>query len=303
MGGTPAEAWTSREALDTDTELKARADKEIAEMLSQPEDSRRFPNERGEWEQKNRVVPPDNKGFADGWAKPGLDVSDWKKVTLPGNWEQLGFKSGGVFWIRKDFEAPAEYAGKPFRLDLGWLDEEYDTEYINGVEVGHCEDKAPGFYRGSRSCQAPADLVRPGINTLAIRFVSASPKNGFWQPVASLGLPVADKHSIDKQWLLKEEASFPPVTAQALAERPKPNSRRAVEVSSTLFNGMVAPLIPYTIKGAIWYQGENNAGQAAKYRTLLPLMISDWREGWNLGEFPFYIMQLANFNAPTDDPG
>lgn len=60
-----------------------------------------------------------------------------------------------------------------------------------------------------------------------------------------------------------------------------------------LYNGMIAPLIPYAIKGAIWYQGEANQGRAKQYQTLFPAMISDWRKGWNMGNFPFYFVQIA----------
>jgi sialate O-acetylesterase len=65
-----------------------------------------------------------------------------------------------------------------------------------------------------------------------------------------------------------------------------------------LYNGMIAPLIPYAIKGAIWYQGESNAGNGLEYQTLFPRMISGWREKWNQGDFPFLYVQLANFMAP-----
>ena len=61
---------------------------------------------------------------------------------------------------------------------------------------------------------------------------------------------------------------------------------------------MIAPLIPYAIRGAIWYQGENNAGRGEQYRTLLPLMIHDWRTRWRQGDFPFDIVQLVNFMEP-----
>lgn len=67
------------------------------------------------------------------------------------------------------------------------------------------------------------------------------------------------------------------------------------DVPINLFNGMIAPIIPYGIKGAIWYQGENNAGGAPDYSILLPLMIKDWRTRWGVGDFPFLIVQLANF--------
>ena len=71
---------------------------------------------------------------------------------------------------------------------------------------------------------------------------------------------------------------------------------------ANLYNGMIAPLVPYAIAGAIWYQGESNAGRAYQYRKLLPLMISDWRRAWGY-DFPFYIVQLANFMARKDQPG
>jgi sialate O-acetylesterase len=75
---------------------------------------------------------------------------------------------------------------------------------------------------------------------------------------------------------------------------------------SVLYNGMIAPLVPFGIKGAIWYQGESNAGRAQQYRTLLPTMIGDWRARFGVGNFPFYIVQLANFMGteaqPTDPP-
>ncbi len=64
---------------------------------------------------------------------------------------------------------------------------------------------------------------------------------------------------------------------------------------SVLFNGMIAPVAPFAIKGAIWYQGESNSGRAAQYQKLLPAMIADWRAHWGEGNFPFYIVQLANW--------
>ncbi|MGL6196280.1 MAG: sialate O-acetylesterase, partial [Thermoguttaceae bacterium] len=70
-----------------------------------------------------------------------------------------------------------------------------------------------------------------------------------------------------------------------------------------LYNAMVLPIIKYGIKGAIWYQGETNAGRAYQYRTLFPLMIQNWREEWGQGDFPFYFVQLANFMDEKDEPG
>ena len=65
---------------------------------------------------------------------------------------------------------------------------------------------------------------------------------------------------------------------------------------------MIAPLLPFAIRGAIWYQGESNADRGYQYRTLFPAMITDWREQWGQGDFPFYFVQLANFMAANDEP-
>ena len=71
---------------------------------------------------------------------------------------------------------------------------------------------------------------------------------------------------------------------------------------SVLYNAMIAPLVPYAIRGAIWYQGESNAGRAYQYRTLMPTMIRSWRDAWGQGDFPFYMVQLANFMAIQPEP-
>src|SRR5262249_39496383 len=74
-------------------------------------------------------------------------------------------------------------------------------------------------------------------------------------------------------------------------------------IPTVLYNGMIAPLIPYGIKGAIWYQGESNAGRAYQYRTLFPAMIKNWRDDWKEGDFPFLFVQLAPWGAPGDASG
>ena len=73
--------------------------------------------------------------------------------------------------------------------------------------------------------------------------------------------------------------------------------------TSGLYNAMIHPLVPYAIRGAIWYQGESNADRAYEYRTLFPAMISDWRAAWGQGDFPFLLVQLAPFTAIVREPG
>jgi sialate O-acetylesterase len=85
---------------------------------------------------------------------------------------------------------------------------------------------------------------------------------------------------------------------------PKKGAKNPIEQgsASTLYNGMIHPIINYRIKGAIWYQGESNAGGAYDYRTLFPLMILNWRADWRQGQFPFYYVQLAPYQRVADKP-
>jgi len=83
---------------------------------------------------------------------------------------------------------------------------------------------------------------------------------------------------------------------------PRPANPGNVGTTSTLFNGMINPLLPYAIKGVVWYQGEANAGNSADYSILFPTMIKDWREKWGQGDFPFLFVQLAGYGVPTTDP-
>jgi sialate O-acetylesterase len=301
VGGTPAEAWTWREALSSMPELAERAEKEIAQFQSQDEDNKRFVTERAAWEEKYGVRPPAITDSARLWADPELDTSDWKTVTLPAQWGQLGAKSGGVFWLRKDVVLPDAAAGKPFSLSVNWVSEQYDTTFFNGVEVGHASDKAPDFYNQQRRYNVPGSLVKAGRNVIAVRIVSATEHAGMWQWGHMLGLPVPDPGAVDNQWLMKTESLLPALPSDALASRPKPNNIPARTVSSSLYNGMIAPLQPLAIKGVIWYQGENNAGRHAEYRQLLSLMIRDWRTQWGQGDFPFILQQLVNNDAPPKD--
>ncbi|MEI6645466.1 MAG: sialate O-acetylesterase [bacterium] len=301
VGGTPAEAWTRLEALQTMPALAERANKEIAQINAQEGDNKRFGTDRAAWEKKYSVEPPPVAEAARNWADPALDTGDWKPITLPNQWAQLGAKSGGVFWLRRDITLPESAAGKPFGLSLNWVSEQYDTAFFNGVEVGHASDKAPDFYNLQRRYNVSGKLVKAGRNVIAVRIVSATERAGMWQWGHMLGVPVVNRTALDNQWLMKTESTFAPLPPEALKSRPKPNNIAFRSVSSALYNGMIAPLIPFGIKGAIWYQGESNAGRAGEYRELLSLMIRDWRAQWGMGEFPFMIQQLVNNGPASDD--
>jgi sialate O-acetylesterase len=115
---------------------------------------------------------------------------------------------------------------------------------------------------------------------------------------------ILDPYSAQREKYLQALAQFKKEQAQAKADN-KPFTKRAPGGSwrpAELYNGMIAPLLPYAIAGAIWYQGESNAGRAWQYRTLFPDMIKNWRRDWGQGNFPFLLVQLAPFTKVLDQP-
>jgi len=115
--------------------------------------------------------------------------------------------------------------------------------------------------------------------------------------------PIVDNFSKRMEAYEKQLAAHPAAVEKAKAEnKPAPKAPNKPMAPSCLYNGMIAPVLPYGIKGVIWYQGESNAGNARQYQTLFPEMIKNWRKDWGQGDFPFGFVQLANFMARKDQP-
>ncbi|WP_332368004.1 sialate O-acetylesterase [Spirosoma telluris] len=133
-------------------------------------------------------------------------------------------------------------------------------------------------------------MLKPGRNVIAVRVVDTGGAGGLMGTLAELHL-TGDKLDIPlaAQWKYRIAAIFPS------SYKPGPNT-----YATQLFNAMLNPLIPYAIEGAIWYQGESNAGRAYQYRKTFPLMIQDWRKHWGY-DFPFLFVQLASYNAANGD--
>jgi sialate O-acetylesterase len=104
----------------------------------------------------------------------------------------------------------------------------------------------------------------------------------------------ARKLAVEKAKAAGKKAPNPP--------RLQGDPRSGNQVAANLYNGMLTPVLPYGMRGAIWYQGESNAGRAYQYRNLFPTMIENWRADWQQGDFPFYFVQLANFMAVKPEP-
>jgi sialate O-acetylesterase len=298
-GGTSAESWTSKDALDTVPDFKARADEQLANLARLSELIKNFPAALAAWETANGRVDTENLGEKNGWANTDADTADWKPAKLNAKWSASGLTNGGVIWLLKEVVLPAAVAGKNFHFDPGLVDEQYLTVYWNGHKIGESGRQAPQFYYGYVNFDVPAKYLQSGTNVLALRFVvPTGDKRSLGRHAIELGFLNLGLKELNDDCLVRIEKEFPSLTKAALASRPAVPKGDAAHTSTTLFGGMIAPLVPFAIKGVLWYQGEQDAGagRVHAYHTLLPLMINDWRSRWDR-EIPFVIQQLVNWNA------
>jgi sialate O-acetylesterase len=100
----------------------------------------------------------------------------------------------------------------------------------------------------------------------------------------------------------KAQAARAKAAGQPVPPEPKKPAYLPQYLPMGLYNGMIAPLVPYGLRGVVWYQGESDAGDGVVYRKQLPAMIQDWRKSWGLGDFPFLMVQIANYKARQAEP-
>lgn len=300
-GGTTAQAWTPIDKLAARPELAGYAEdfnKVRAIEQKMP------PAERAAMEQKSKAIQaeaakraedPGNAGEKLGWQNPVQYTLDWEEVNVPNGWFGNNVTVYGSVWYRKDVELPESWAGNDLTLELGVVDD-FDTAYFNGVKIGATGKETDSWWTVPRKYTVPAALVKPGKNTVAVRIFNDFGGGGFISPAGAMKVVKAgaDPVQLTGKWLRKTE-----LAVRTFPSLPSNNQH----TPSVLYNAMIAPAVPYAIRGAIWYQGESNASKAYEYRTLFPAMIQAWREKWGQGDFPFYFVQLANFMAPKPQPG
>jgi len=303
-GGTPAESWVSPKFL---SKVEGYSDfvANLGNLSSQEK-------EYTEWLNSHPVVTPKGndeligKGgvsFADtNCPLPDFDDSYWKGMDLPTQWEsvELGVFDGTV-WFRKEINIPKVWAGKDLLLELGPIDD-MDVTYFNGKRIGSCEG-----WTINRKYKIPSNLIKKGTNLIAVKVIDLQGGGGIYgeeekmkiypanednaEPIKLAGtwkyLPVAQYRAGTFYVFGAEENDF-------YTTRPEFKGITAY-TPTVLYNAMIAPIVPYGIKGAIWYQGESNVGRHEQYKQLFPAMIESWRTAWNLGKFPFYYVQIAPY--------
>lgn len=291
-GGTIIETWTSNEALSTVPSMPKRLEALVDLPLSMKDREAKYAADVETWKADLEKI---DKGCLNGkpiWADPDFGDSNWKSMKVPGLMQEQGLPGfNGMVWFRKTIDIPADWAGKELTLKVGIVDDN-DFTYFNGVAVGHTEG-----WMSPRSYKVPKELVKKGKAVIAVRVMDTGGTGGFNGGAENVALLLNDTNviALAGDWKYKVSLDLREIAPMPVNMSWDPNA------PTFLFNAMLNPLIPYAIKGAIWYQGESNAGQAFQYRDLMPLMITDWRNRWGY-DFPFYMVQLASFTAKQKTP-
>ncbi len=276
-GGTGIETWTSPHGLKNIKQFKSALKK-----LKNFNENYVYKLEQ-ELLLKTGPLSSKDKGMKDGtalWSNPEHDFSDWKEMDQPKKWKKIGLIGlDGVVWHVKEFDLNEKETTESITLHLGNIDDS-DTTWVNGKQIG-----STAIRGASRNYTVDSDVLKKGTNTLSIRIENYGIAGGLSSRPEKIYIKTIDreiplsgvwKYKIGKGHFSKDDIS--------------PNL-----LPSLLFNGMIHPMLPFSIKGATWYQGEHNASRGYEYRQLMVNLIRDWRKVWRTKDFPFLFVQLPNF--------
>lgn len=292
-GGTLIQAWISDSGLRT---VKTY-DKNLDALKAYAADPAGV---RAAWDKSSRdswqESEPDAAAKVN-WLKPDFNDSDWKSMTPSAPWEQAGDPAlasfDGIVWYRQTVTLTKAQAAAAKTISLGPVDDD-DITWINGVMVGNTFG-----WDTPRNYTVPAGTLKAGKNVIVVRALDTGGGGGLYGKPEDRKLAFADGTSLTLPAEWKYRISGPVVPGTTVMGPPW-SSPTGI---TNLYNAMIAPIAPYTLKGVAWYQGEANAGSAAEYRKLLPTMMADWRRAFGEPDLPFLVVQLANFGPVAITPG
>ena len=299
-GGSPAESWVRLDFIEKIKGFENTSKRlEIANDPNTPYNKWVAKHTSVKWDS---LIEVDNFKWVDETHFEFLssDYNDdaWQDATVASIGEAFEKDDfNGIGWIRQQLNIESLPQGD-LVFDLGETDDLY-TIFINGEMIGRKEYWGVASNRYTFS----SGVLKKGQNTIAIRFIDVWGEGGL-NVDRNRGIYIKDKKiiALNEDWKLnrvcylsggdfyKLESNDEEI-ALASPERMPHQSNSP----TTLNNGMIAPLVPYTIKGFIWYQGESNEQRAEEYKTLFPAVIDSWRAQWKNEALPFYYVQIAPF--------
>lgn len=294
-GGTPVESWMSKEKIKSLAEFPETLETLKEENISIFTDwyekfiSKKTPATPEEW----ASIDLEDAVFS----KSEFDESDWKIAATAARVEDLPIiLADGVYWFRKTIlfnDISSDYT-----VSITEGIDDMDDFFVNGKKIGGTIG-----HNTPRSYTIPKSTLTEGENNFAFRVIDTGGGGGFMSEINLINNTSTEKNNISEDWHFKQTAGIQDSKLLQFNKNQKAleNPPDGIELYSlnthtptVLYNGMIHPLIPYTIKGAIWYQGESNVGRDEQYLKLFPGMIEDWRERWK-SEFSFYFVQIAPY--------
>jgi sialate O-acetylesterase len=287
-GGSLVEAWVCADSLKKYDEFVPSInlmEKKTASNQKVPDDkilNKMYEDKVAIWEGKVKEILAGEEKEDAAFLK-NVKTPTWPKMDLPRRWESTDIGSfDGIVWFVKDFTVPKKWRDKPLILKLGYIDD-MDVTYVNGKKVG--EEMQ---YNHFRKYIIPASEVMNKIS-IAVKAIDVGGGGGLYGPKNTMFL-ICKKDSlpVSGNWAYK--------VAGGLEKFPlRPMNAVAQQIPYTVYNAMIHPLIPYNIKGAVWYQGESSAATPYRYEAYLRTLINSWRTEWK-NDLGFIIMQLENYN-------
>jgi sialate O-acetylesterase len=285
LGASAVETWMSNEALLQFPQFASLIESVVKEGKNFAQLNAAFEKVKSDWYKHYYK----GAGFDQEWFNPDTDVSDWRPIKASGNtWEEIDDLKNydGAVWFRTSFDLPDNFNEKSFPISLLQIDD-HDIAWVNGQKIGETYGR-----HNHRNYSVSVEVLKKKGNVLVVRVFDTDGIGGF--TTSSFW----GNQIIWGDWFYKKDESID-IRKVRLPKLPNvtPFSSPAV-----LYNANIAPLTPFPIKGAIWYQGESNVDRAYEYRDLFPAMIKDWRKQWDQGDFPFLFVQLANYEAESAEP-
>lgn len=284
-GGTPIEAWISKDSLERDYPMLVKRvqffqnDDYVKSQIQTNMQAER------QWQ---KILQETDPGILENWTSTGYDDTGWQTIN---QWK-WGWRGTGSVWLRQHIIIDKEHAQKPARLLLGTLFDQ-DVTYLNGKEIGHTYYQYP-----PRRYDVPEGLLQEGDNVITVRFINKYgtvhfiPEKpyliAFGDDRCSQNPMPTDVVPLGEEWKFCVGSEMPSCPGGDVSLQ---------NIPTTLFNAVLHPLAPYALSGIVWYQGESNTGNPAPYADYLKKLMGSWRDLWQDQLIPFVIVQLANYDG------
>ena len=281
-GGSQIEGWISKEGMESSEDFKAYATQRPKDWTEADQRLEASLKEQFFGNPTKLITKEDEKKYI----LPNEDLSNWKTSSYAlTQWDWQGIWAWrGTGYMTKDITIPAEMVNQITVLGLAEC-YSYNEIYINGKMV------SSGIQKGVRKIILPENTWKAGNNRLVVKMNKVIEPTWFGTGIYGSADDLFVSSPDEKIQISPFGWKLMPAFAEEHSYAHLSNN-----VGSAIYNAMIAPLIPFGIRGVLWYQGESNVGRAYQYRQAFPLMIEDWRKKWD-DNFDFHFVQLANFGA------